>query len=254
VRSVFVSALLLAASPAFADDVDTGEPPQQQRDVDDAAQSGNFLPLSASPSTSSSTASMLGGYDTARGGALVTTQLQARLHERFYLQLGGSYRGPGDTTFEPSVMGQLVVLDEKHRGVDLSIVGGWQHQGFNGVAEAIGRVAIGKHVGGVYLLGSTAMGFGYNDTERFGELTLAGIAEVMPHLYAGVDARGDMDLQHETDPGTEDAWAVQAGPVATYVAGPVAVTAVAGVSALRMHQSPEDQVGALAMLGIGSSF
>jgi hypothetical protein len=252
VRSVFVSALLLVAAPAFADDVDTGE--QRTADVKDAVDSGNFLPFSASPSTSSSTASMLGGYDTARGGALVTTQLQARLHERFYLQLGGTYQGPDDTTFEPQVLGELIVLDEKHQGVDVAVVGGWQHQGFNGVPEAIGRVAIGRHVGGVYVVGSTAAGFGYGDSERFGELTLAGIGEVMPHLYAGVDARGDMDLQHETDPGTEDAWAVQAGPLATYIAGPVAITAVTGVSALRMHQSPGDKVGALAMLGVGSSF
>jgi hypothetical protein len=255
VRSFVVSALLVIATPAFADPVDSGEEPAQKSDATtDAARSGNFLPFSTSPSSSASYATMLGGYDTARGGALVTTQLEARLHRRFYLALAGTFDGPEGKSLEPSVMGQLIVLDEKHQGLDLSIVGGWEHQGFNQVRDALGRIAVGKHVGGVYVLGSTAVGVGYNDNERYGELTLAGIGELAPHLYGGLDARGRMDLQHDTDPATEDAWAVQAGPVATYVAGPVAITAVAGVSALRQHQSPDDKVGALTMLGAGATF
>jgi hypothetical protein len=252
VRSVVISALLIAA-PAFADDADSGEQ-QKQHEAKDAASSGNFLPFSVSPSTSSSYATMMGGYDTARGGALVTTQLQARLHKRFYLMLSGTYEGPDSTTLEPQVMGQLVLLDEKTQGLDLAFIGGWEHQGFNGVPDALGRVAVGKHVGGAYLVGSTAMGFGYNDNERYGELTLGGIGEVLPKLYAGLDARGRMDLQHDTDPSTEDAWSVNAGPVATYAAGPVGITAVAGVSALRQHQSPDSKVGALTMLGVGGVF
>jgi hypothetical protein len=253
VRSFLFSALFLVAAPAFADDADSGEQPKQH-DAKDAAESGNFLPFSTSPSTSASYATMMGGYDTARGGALVTTQLQARLHERFYLQVSGTYQGPSDSTLEPSVMGQAVLLDEKQQGLDLAIVGGWEHQGFNQVPDVVGRVAIGKHVGGAYLVGSSATGFGYNDNERYGELTLGGIGEVLPKLYAGVDARGRMDLQHDTDPNTEDAWSAQAGPVATYAAGPVGITAVAGVSALRQHQSPDSKVGALTMLGIGGVF
>jgi hypothetical protein len=250
VRSVFVSALLIVAAPAFADDTPSGA--QRKADIKDAVDSGNFLPFSISPSTSSSTAFLLGGYDTAHGGALLSTQLQVRLHERFYLQAGGEYQGPDDATLEPQVLGELIVLDENHQGLDLAIIAGWQREGFNNVSETVARIAIGRHVGGVYLLGSAAGGFG--DGERFGELTLGALYEVMPRLYAGIDSRGDLDLQHATDPPTEDAWAAQAGPVASYIAGPVAVTAVASVSALRMHQSRSDQVGALTMLGVGSAF
>ncbi len=251
-RSIVFSALLLSA-PALADDTDTGvEKPKN--DASETVEAGNFLPLGVSPKTPTSHAQMVGGYDTARGGALVMTQLQARLHKRFYLIVAGTYEGPSDTTLEPSVMGQGIVLDEKSQGLDLAVQGGWEHQGFNQVPAVVGRVAVGKHVGGAYVLASSAVGFGTSDNERYGELTLGGVGEVLPKLYAGLDARGRMDLQHETDPSTEDAWDVQAGPVATYAAGPVAVTAMAGVSALQQHVSPSDKVGAITMLGLGAVF
>jgi len=258
VRSILFSALLLLAStPVLADNPgqqDDAEQQAKQHDASNAAESGNFLPFSASPSTSSSYATMTGGYDSAHGGALVITNLQARLHKRFYLQVSGTYQGPGDNTLEPSVLGQLIVLDEKTQGLDLAIIGGWEHQGFNQEPDVMGRLAIGKHVGGAYLIGTTAMGFAYGDNERYGELTLGGLGKVAPNLYAGLDARGRMDLQHDTDPSTEEAWTAQAGPAATYVAGPVGITAVAGVSALRMHQQADDKVGALTMLGVGAVF
>jgi hypothetical protein len=98
------------------------------------------------------------------------------------------------------------------------------------------------------------MGFAYGSDERYGELTLGGIGEVAPHLYAGVDSRGRLDLHDEMIQPNEDAWTVQATPVATYVAGPIGITAAAGVSACRQHGSPDDEVGVLTMLGVGAVF
>ncbi len=250
-RSFVVSALLLSA-PTFADDIDTGvEKPKP--DASQTVEDGNFLPLGVSPSTPASHAQMVGGYDTARGGALVETDLEARLHERVQLLIAGSYEGPTGT-LEPRIAGQLGILDDKKQGLDLSVFGGWERQGFNGVPQITARIAAGHHIGATYLAASTAMGFGYNDNERYGELTLSGLGHVAPHLYAGLDARGRLDLQHDTDPSTEDAWAVQAGPVASLAAGPVAVTGFAGVSARRQHTVATDDVGAITMLGVGAVF
>jgi hypothetical protein len=251
VRSFLFCALLVAA-PAYADDADSGEQ-QPKNDAGATVEAGNFLPFGVTPKTPASHAQMVGGYDTARGGALVETDLEAKLHERFQIMIAGDYEGPTGT-LEPRVSGQLGILDEHKQGLELSVFGGWERQGFNGVPEVTARIAAGHHIGDTYVAASTAMGFGYNDNERYGELTLSGLGHVAPHLYAGLDARGRLDLQHDTDPSTEDAWAVQAGPVASYAAGPVALTAVAGVSALQRHQAPSSELGAITMLGVGAVF
>jgi hypothetical protein len=251
VRSLLFSALLLAA-PAYADDADEGVL-KPKNDAGETIEAGNFLPFGVTPKTPTSHAQMVGGYDTARGAALVETDLEAKLHDRFQIMVGGSYEGPTGT-LEPRVSGQLGILDEKKQGLELSLFGGWERQGFNGVPAVTARIAAGHHIGETYVAASTAMGFGYSDNERYGELTLSGLGHVAPHLYAGLDARGRMDLQHDSDPATEDAWAVEAGPVASYAAGPVALTAVAGVSALQHHQAPSSEVGAITMFGLGAVF
>ncbi|MBV8762590.1 MAG: hypothetical protein JO257_35220 [Deltaproteobacteria bacterium] len=244
--------LLLVAAPAFADDTDTGV----EKPTNDAAttvDAGDFVPLGVSPKTPSSHAQMVGGYDTARGGAVVETKVEAKLHDRFEIMVAGRYEGPTGM-LEPRITGQLGILDEKKQRLDLSVSGGWERQGFNGVPAVTARIAAGHHIGDAYVAGSTAMGFGINDNERYGELTLSGLGHVAPHVYAGLDARGRLDLQHDTDPSTEDAWAVQAGPVASVAAGPVAVTGFAGVSARRQHTVATDDIGAITMLGLGAVF
>ena len=251
-RSLLFSVLVVSA-PAFADDTDTGiEKPNN--DTTETVETGNFLPFGVSPQTPASHAQMVGGYDTARGGALVETNLEAKLADRLQLMVAGSYEGPANGTLEPRIAGQLGILDEKKQGLELSVFGGWERQGFNGVPAITGRIAAGHHIGSTYVAASTAMGFGYNDNERYGEVTLSGLGPVTRHLYAGLDARGRLDLQHDTDPSTEDAWDLQAGPVASLAAGPVAVTALAGVSARRQHTVARDEVGALTMLGLGAVF
>ena len=250
-RSLLFSALLLSA-PAFADEIDSGVA-KTKADADATAAAGDFLPLGSSPKTPASHAQMLGGYDTARGGAIIQTDVEARLHDRFQILVGGTYEGPTGM-LEPRVVGQLGLLDENKQGLDLSLFGGWERQGFNGVPDVTARIAAGRHVGGTYLAASTAMGIGTDDNERYGELTLSGLGHIAPHLYAGLDARGRIDLQHDTDPSTEDAWSLQAGPVASLAAGPVAVTALAGISARRQHTVARDDVGAITMLGVGAVF
>ena len=250
-RSLLFSVLLVSA-PAFADDIDTGvEKPKP--DAAATVDAGDFLPLGVSPKTPASHAQMVGGYDTARGGAIIQTDVEAKLHDRFQILIGGTYEGPTGT-LEPRVVGQLGLLDENKQGLDLSAFGGWERHGFNGVPDVTARIAAGRHVGSTYLAASTAIGIGTTDNERYGELTLSGLGNVAPHLYAGLDARGRMDLQHDTDPSTEDAWSLQAGPVASLAAGPVAVTAIAGVSARRQHTVARDDVGAITMLGVGAVF
>ena len=235
-------AALAVASSAGADD---GEP-SQEWNAADAAESGNFLPYSESPSTSATYVTTLGGYDTARRGARVAGQLQLRLHSRVYVLAGGEYEGPHDRTFEPAVAVQVIVLEEKDHGVDVAVFGGWEHSGFDTGADALGRVAVAGHFHGAYLLGGAA--FGFSSDSRSGELVLGGIREVVPRLYVGVDSRGRKDLEHG------NAWDVQAGPAATYVAGMFAVSATAAVSSLREPQVTSDKVGALTMVGVGAVF
>jgi hypothetical protein len=225
-----------------------------QENEETQADAGDFLPYSQSPAVSSSFASVLSGYDTARGGAVVTSTLQARLHEHVYLILSGTYTGPGDTTLEPSVVGEAILLDETPDGVGLAVQAGWERNGFNDVPAVIGRVAVGKHFGDTYVIGGAEMGFGTVDNERYLELTLGGLRELLPDLCAGFDTRGHVDLQHDTDPAGETSWDVQAGPVVTYGAGPVAFTATAGVSALRLHHAPTAEAGAITLLGAGTVF
>lgn len=226
-RSVFVSAVL-AASPALA---------QETHDAAPAAESGNFLPFSQSPNASFGYTAVLGGYDTARGGALLTSEFQARLHRRVYLLLNGDYQGPDGHALEPSVAGQVILFEQADVGVDVAIFAGWEYSGFPDEPDVVGRVAAGRRMDGIYLVANAAAGFA--EEHAYGELTLGGIAEVLPHLYAGVDARG---LEGSST------WEIQAGPVATVVSGAIEATVVADVSAF------PGKTGAMTMFGLGVVF
>ena len=174
------------------------------------------------------------------------------------LQLGWGPDELAEPALAPAVMGSLRVLDERAHGVDLAIGGGWQPHGFNGVGEAVLRVSAGAHVGGTYLVGATSLGMasdqlGSPDAERYGELALAAMRRAGPGLFAGLATSLRADLQHDTDPSTEAAWQVLAGPVASYSLGSFALTATTGLSVWQFHQAAHEDVGAVAMLGVATT-
>lgn len=237
-----ILATLAVGSSAHADDGEAS----QEWNAAAAAESGNFLPYSESPSTSAPYVTTFGGYDTVRGGVQVIGELQLRLHRRVYLLAAGTYEGPIDHTFQPEMLAQVIVVEEAQAGVDVALFGGWEHAGFVGRQDVLGRIAIAGHFQGAYLLGGGA--FGAGSGQRYGEVTLGAIREVRPKLYLGVDTRGRREFL------LADAWDLRAGPVASYASGMFSVSATAGLSVLREPRMSTDKVGAITMLGVGAVF
>jgi hypothetical protein len=245
----YIFLTLIGVHIAAADDRDD---PPSPKEAAASAETGQFLPLSITPRTEASHAQVVGGYDSVEGEAIVQTQVEAKLHERFQLS-GAAELSQG--TWEPKFAGQLGLLDEKKQGLDVSLFAGWEHKGFNGVAAVTARLAAGRHAGPAYVVAGAQLGVGLEDNERYGELSLGGVVPATRRLHVGVDSRARVDLERDaTEPAGEASWDVQAGPVATLSAGPVAITATTAVAARELRSVPGTTVGAVGLLGLAAVF
>jgi hypothetical protein len=141
------------------------------------------------------------------------------------------------------------------RGVSVAIGTGYEAAGFNTVPAVVPRMIAGANLGGTRVTAQLAYGAGLVDDERYGDAQLVALRPVSGPLAVGAGSRVRVDLQHEDiEPVGERAWQLDAGPTATVALGQVTITALAGMSAWRWHQLPGDRVGAIAQIGIVSTF
>jgi len=140
-------------------------------------------------------------------------------------------------------------------GVTIALGSDYEATGFNTVPAVAPRILAGTAIAGMNVSAQLAYGVGLADDERYGDAQLAAFRPFAHGIAAGASSRLRLDLQHQdAEPVGERAWQLDAGPAASAAWGPVTVGALVGVSAWRWHQVPGDRVGALAEVGIVSTF
>src|SRR4051812_38343912 len=104
---------------------DYGRPPTSAEPrtakVERASAAGTFLPLTHAPALgSAASAAGAGGYDSARGTALLEAFAEARLWGPIAARAGAVYTS-GDQRLRPSVGGRVQLLREGEHGADASV-------------------------------------------------------------------------------------------------------------------------------------
>src|SRR5262245_39247807 len=120
----------------------------------------------------------------------------------------------------------------------------------------VGKLALGRSIGNVQLLTNIGYARGLErEEEHYASASAAGLVRVSERVQVGVDSHFDIDLERDDDePAGEREWELQAGPLVTVTAGPLAVTGGAGLTANRLRLEPGTNVGALAYVGLGAAF
>ena len=220
------------------------------------AESGAFLPLGVPARTDAQRAYlwMTGGYDAARGGFMFDSAVQATLFGPLSVRAGAGYVGPNGQA-RPGVSLAVQALRQRDHGLDLTIYGGFQSQGFNTVPALTATVALGRQFGRVGLLTNVGYGYGLEGGEHYGEFRLAGLVRVLPSLHLGLDARGRVDLERDDDePTDEPDFDVTAGPVVTWSINRFSLTASGGVATIKFRRAEGVLLGAQGQLLVGVAF
>jgi hypothetical protein len=250
------SGLLLALAPwssarADGDGVTADEvaPPSVAR----SAGTGALLPFSNGATLDGQRAvgAAFGGYDSARASGLFEAATEVRLWQGLSLRGGAVYTG-GTSRLRPSFGARYQLLSEGRHGLDGSLGVFYRPEGLTepeGEVETV--LSAGSHLGRTYLLGNLVYGQDADANERDGEVRMALLSPVGSRLFLGMDGRVRFDLGSKATKLEAKLDAV-AGPVATLVAGPVALTVQAGASALRLKDGT--RYGAVVLGGAGSSF
>lgn len=221
-----------------------------------STEGGAFLPLGVPARTDLQHAFlwMSGGYDAARDGFVFDSAVQATLHGPLSVRAGAGYVGPRGEA-RPSVSLALQALRQSAHGVDLSLYGGFQSQGFNTVSALDVTVALGRQFGRVGILTNVGYGYGLQAGEHYGAFRLAGLARLLPSFHLGFDARGRIDLERDADePADEPDFDLTAGPVLTWSIQRFSLTASGGVAAMKFRRWDEARVGAQGQLLLGVTF
>ncbi|HET9627270.1 MAG TPA: hypothetical protein VFP84_38180 [Kofleriaceae bacterium] len=195
-----------------------------------------------------------GGYDASSHAAVMAGVVEATVIDRVAVHAAIA-QDAASTRSHASGGIAVDVLRQATSGVDLAVAGEYDAQGWNRVPAVVARVAFGRRVGALQLVGNAALGVATQDGERYGELELAALAPVAERLGVGFDSHAALDLERDAEePAAEPDWGVQAGPVATYRVGPVALSAFAGVSSWKLRLANQTYTGAIGSLGAAMGF
>ncbi len=261
-RAVALACALAAGglAPArAADNADDGSPTDgAETPVARSVRDGSYLPLTLSPTVGAAAAlaAGYGGYDGARGVAVMVSYAEVRVWGPFALR-GGAELGDTVHRVRPAIGGRLQLLSQARHGIDGAVSVMYRAEGFNepeGEIEAI--VSAGRRFGRATVLGNVACGQDPEARERDGEVRGALLVGVGQRMQVGIDGRWRFDLGSDTPKLTasrEPTTDLDAGPVAALVLGPVALTAHAGVSVVR-RVGDSTRGGGIALGGAGASF
>ena len=250
------------AAPARAADPTTpsldGDPAVAEPAVVRRGAEGHYLPLTLAPTVgaSAAVATGYGGYDGARGTAVMVSYAEVRVWGPIALR-GGAELSDTLHRLRPSIGARMQLLSQQRHGVDGAISVSYRPEGFSEPEGEIETVAsVGRRMGRATLLGNLAYGQDPEARERDGEVRAAALLRLGQRGYAGVDGRWRFDLGSESAKliaAREPRYDLDVGPVAAVWLGPVALMAHAGLSVLR-RVGESARVGAIAMGGAGTAF
>ncbi|HXU83951.1 MAG TPA: hypothetical protein VN914_21295 [Polyangia bacterium] len=218
-----------------------------------SAGTGAFLPFTLSPAIDKQSAlgAAVGGYDGAHQAGVFEAAAEVRVFGPVALRGGAVYSSAGDR-LRPSLGARVQALREGRHGLDGAIGVAYRPEGLTeleGEVEAV--LSLGAHLGLTYLTGNLVYGQDPEGNERDGEVRLAAL-HPLGRFLVGADARLRFDLGSQ--PAKQEARLdAVVGPVASMVAGPVALLLQGGASALKLQGTPTT-VGALVLGGVGASF
>jgi hypothetical protein len=251
VRFAFCFAVLTTAHAHAQDDGD--EPPPSTASA--AAAAGNFMPFveSARGDTQRAFVATQGGYDSVRDSGVLRATAQARVYGRLSARGSVRYGEAEEKRVQPELGLKLDGLYQERHGLDLAVAASYEPEGFNTTPAASLRIALARSFGATQLVGNVGYGASL-DGERHGEARLGLLHAVLPDLRLGLDSRFRIDLERDDDePAGEPDWDLAAGPTASYVLGPVVLSASGGASALKLRFA-DTHVGAFGSIGLGAAF
>jgi hypothetical protein len=253
--AVFAIAVLATAARAQAQE--TTEIRQIAHPTDVAAAEGAFLPQTL-PARVGSTAQAFafgsGGFDSSRRGPLIDSAVEVSVWGPFALRVQATYSNDSQK-MRPSVGGRAQLLRQEQHGIDGAITVFYKTEGFT---EAEGEIetfaSVGRRFEYLSAVGNLVYGQDPEGNERDGEIRAA-VWHQGRRLSLGLDTRARFALgaQHGRAATTEPSFDLLAGPVATVVAGPVALFAETGPSVFRLAGGPT-RAGAAALAGVGAAF
>ncbi len=260
-RATGAAALLLMSLPLSAaaqsaeaprDKLETSRVPAGEAAVNDGA----FLPFSPSAHHAQRkvTGKVLSGYDASSSSALVKAEAEATIQGPVGLRAGVSYDGVGDKS-RPFVGGFFDALEQSKYGLNLSLLGRFESNGFNTVPGVAAGFALSRSFGGTLLLASAEYGHGLEDNEQNAALSLAFMQRLSQNFRLGLDGNFQIDLERDqTEPLDEPDWRTTGGPLLVASISNFSATLGGGISALRYRLSDTTKVGPAAYAGIGAAF
>lgn len=242
--------LVMATAPALAED-DTTSPATAKPTTFDMAQDGSFAP-SMQPANNTSDVRVLAVSNYNRTTRDTTLDLVGELgvYEHLHLVLRvdnvASHGRPG-------VGAAYQFLTEAKNGVSSTAYLVYKTEGFTEVeGEIEGLVAFGKTFGAVRSVLNIAYGQDADGKERDGELALHVDLPVTTRVLVGATGTYRDALGSGGDLGVlRDAFG---GFTGTVVAGPVAVTAMAGLAGLQTMGTSGMTSGPAVYLAVGTGF
>jgi hypothetical protein len=222
----------------------------------DSAKAGMFLPLTMGPSVSSQRAFArgFGGYDSARRAARFESTVDATLYGPVAARVTVEY-GERAGSLRPGGGLRVQALSQDKHGVDLTVAVLYRAEGFTEAeGEIEGVIALARRIGHWGMFANLVYGQDPEGNERDGEVRLATLYD-LADLQLGLDARLRLDLGKEGErQGKKEEEAdfdAQAGVLATYALGPVALLASAGFSGVSVHEN--FRPGFVGLAGLGGS-
>lgn len=268
-KSLVVAVVASFASLVAAEPAETTSAPQTSRQAAErAAEAGAFVAWTdhARLDTQRGLLRVHGGYDTHFGaiteGALEIVALDPRSRSGSpktgrdfglaILAAGAVAEGEVTVGGELGLKAQFVFQADS--GFDVSAALAYESKGFNTTAAVVPMLLVGTRLGPLSIFGNVAYGHGLSAGERFGAARLAALAQIVEHVYAGVDSQMAMDLEIDDDePIGEMQLAFQGGPAVTLALNQIALSLQSGLSVAQLRFG-EIEYGAVALLGLGAAF
>jgi len=256
VLAVFMLAVFMLGFASRAQAQEATESRQTAHPTDVAVVEGAFLPQALSARVGSTQGFALGsaGFDSARSGPLIDSAVEVSVWGPFALRVQATYSN--DTKkMRPSIGGRAQLLRQEQHGIDGAITVFYRTEGFT---EAEGEIetfaSVGRRFESFSAVGNLVYGQDADGNERDGEIRAA-VWHQGRRLALGLDTRARFAIgtQHGRAATSEPSFDFFAGPIATVLAGPVALFAESGPSVFRLAGGPT-RAGAVALAGVGAAF
>jgi len=235
-----------------ADTTDTVETPAPPADTGAAAV---VLPFTAAPFSEDRKAQIRAQsfFDDARRRTISEARADVHLFGPLSLH-GGAVTAMAGSFVSPLAGAQVHALSQDRHLVDGALSVSYLGEGFNLVRAAEVRALVGRRFGDTSLYMNVGYAQGLERNERYVDLRLSAQQHFWNRrLFVGVDSRLRVDAEIDADePAHEPEIDLLAGPMVGLTWGPVAISGLGGLSAVRYRDQSPSRVGVFAGLGLGT--